>query len=584
MVGGLAELGDQLLALPDGPGLERNRLLVRAGELADSLAALAEEWGQASHMLAETRTTLIRMLASEAASLRESAERAIPQEKASLEARARAAEEEAEGLRTLAEAAGAGTRHEEARGARPGRIGPTSWPEDSEGRLPASARSSLMTLARVAAEEHARLSELEILQEDLRLFLGELRLFDETGLPPSARAGEGGGGDTGCLPTSCAVGGASPADLPLAHLRPDDPGAGAGVGELSVASLARLHGEVAARLPEAPALERREDEEGTVTREVRVGGGGSAFRGEGVDNSAPGTGVAATMVFVRDLEGGKIFSVEPLVGGRWMPLEGANIVEVAGEIRESLAGPGPGRDGRWFVTAWQKGRYRSEEPAPPAYLEPGRMEGGILGRVSLPLRGGWEVKVDGGGEGVRYDPEDWQVLDRRGVNGALGLGWRGVSRFAGMTVRGSHHAFPNSAGAGESRRDGRVGVEVEGGVEGRRILRLSAGGVWNESRLDAYDFRMVRAALLFSTPLGCGSVHGYGALTFQEYLNPGPPDARVAPSDQDSGSVLSLQYTRPLAGNRVLLIRAGWSRSETGFRDDFYQRFQVGAHLAFRGR
>jgi hypothetical protein len=88
---------------------------------------------------------------------------------------------------------------------------------------------------------------------------------------------------------------------------------------------------------------------------------------------------------------------------------------------------------------------------------------------------------------------------------------------------------------------------------------------------------------VLSAPWGRGSIQGYGAFAHQEYLNPGPEDARIAPSDQDSGAVLSLQYTRPLDAAHLLLVRSGWSRSQTGFRDDFYERFGISVHLAFRG-
>jgi len=112
---------------------------------------------------------------------------------------------------------------------------------------------------------------------------------------------------------------------------------------------------------------------------------------------------------------------------------------------------------------------------------------------------------------------------------------------------------------------------------------MSAGLAWNDSRLPAYDFRSARLAAVVATPWGTGTIQGYGALTHQTYLNPGPEDDRVAPSDQDRGSILALQFTRPLSGTRALMLRAEWSRAETGFRNDFYQRFGTSLQFTFRG-
>jgi hypothetical protein len=81
--------------------------------------------------------------------------------------------------------------------------------------------------------------------------------------------------------------------------------------------------------------------------------------------------------------------------------------------------------------------------------------------------------------------------------------------------------------------------------------------------------------------MGSGSIQAYGALARKEYLNPGPPDSRVAPSDQDTGSILALQWTSRLGQSQEFRVQVDWSRSETGFRNQFFQRFGVGVHFAF---
>ena len=59
-------------------------------------------------------------------------------------------------------------------------------------------------------------------------------------------------------------------------------------------------------------------------------------------------------------------------------------------------------------------------------------------------------------------------------------------------------------------------------------------------------------------------------------------EARVAPSDQDTGSLVVLQLTRPLASGNVVRLRGEWSRSETGFRNVFFQRLGFTALYSIR--
>jgi hypothetical protein len=278
-------------------------------------------------------------------------------------------------------------------------------------------------------------------------------------------------------------------------------------------------------------------------------------------------------------------TLEPSMGGRILRDEGALSTELSGQVRTSLeGGPGNGRGG-WRVSSWQKGRYLSRDLTLPGYLQPGRAEGGFIAQLAFPISERWEVVVDGGADGVRYEPEEWEVLDRQGVTGNVGMTWEGFSRSANISFSASHHAFPHPhLDSDPRRRDTRLGLQVGGALEGRWILRVSAGGSWNQSRAPAYDFRGGRAALALSAPVGEASLQAYASLAHQDYLNPGPEDARVAPSNHDSGSTLSLQYSRPLDVNRSLVFRGTWSRSETGFRNEFYERLGVSLHIAFRGR
>ena len=555
----LLEVARQIEALPPGPGPEKTRWLAEAQSISQGMTSLRENAEETAAMARETGNRILPFLEARLDSLRMVRAGATTGERPTLEEEIRELEEELAWLRG-------------------GERGPAAT------GLLQDERETLSYLARVAAREHQRLYRLRGLQEELRLYLGDLRLMDETSMPPSARSGGGGDQDPGCPPVSCGVTGASPADVPFSHVQPGEGAADLAGTTVSPTSLARLHQQMVARTAD-PGLSEPllAEDDRIVNREVGMVGEVTAFRDD--LDASPGAGpkVIATGVFSRPLGDRTGLVVEPFLAGRTLRNGSSFFIEMAAELRETLTGTA--LDGRWLwqVTAWQKGRYRSEALPPPGYLEPGRLEGGAMGHLTLPLNPGWSLHGEGGVDAVRYGPEEWQVLDRQGVSGALGAGWRGGTTSATLLGRASHHRFSTpSMEWGKSRQDTRIGGEASVSLERAFLLRLSVGGAWNQSGLEAYEFRSLRAALVLSAPWGKGSVQGYAALAHQDYLNPGPEDARVAPSDQDSGSIVSVQYTRPLKGSRLLKVRAGWSRSQTGFRDDFYERFGIGLGLYFR--
>ena len=559
----LVTVAEGILTLPPGPGAEKTRLLHEAQELADRIVSLEEDMVQARAMAGDTREILVEALKERAESLLRRARNASPAEGRALKAEARNLEMEAGALRTREAGEEASPPH------------------------PLHAASGVLAdLARIVKEEHERLEGLRTLQEELRLFLGTLRLFDETGMPPSARAGEGGGSGPGCPPSACPVGPSSPADLPLAHAQPGEPGGRDRGTAVTPTTLARLYETIRDRgnLRELEDLRVPEDG-GAVTRNADLGGGLMAFRGDDESSSALGPRASGSLVFSWSLGRGLSLAMEPSLGGRGLRAGGSNVAEVTMEVREALTGSVLGGRSRWQLLSWQEGRFLSEPLPSPGYLEPGRVEGGLTARLTVPMGSRWELEAEGGGDGVRYEPDDWAVLDRQGLSAALGAAWRGSSPSARLSLRGGHYRFPRSrVGWQENREDTRLSVQLDGSLEGRWVARASLSGTWNSSRLEAYDFRSGRAAFSLSVPWGRGSLQAYGSLAHQVYLNPGPEDARVAPSDHDSGSIVSLQYALPLDATRTLLVRGSWSRSETGFRNDFYERFGAGLQLSFRGQ
>jgi len=560
------DVAREILALADADERRRAELLGEAQGLADLLASLDDQVEEAVAAERETRRRLIRALEARAASLRQAAETADSTERPGPAARVRELEAELEALR--------------ARDTRVARAAPLD-----------TAAATLSALAEVVAEEQRRLSTIQMVQDELRLFLGSLRLFDETSMPPSGGGEAGGDPGAPCPPAACPISG-TPGDVPLAHVRPEGPAGGDAPSETTPASLARLRARITAYADPgaAPAdsgslVPDDRIPAGAVTRETVVGASVMGFRGDAGGLGGLGPKVGTSFSFTRLLGASLQLAVEPSLGARALRADVSTVAEVAGEVREALTKASPDGRPRWQVMSWQKGRFLSEALPAPGYLEPGRAEGGVGGRLMVPLHGPWGLELEGGADALRYEPDDWKVLDRHGLNAATGLAWRGESRSARLSLRGSHHDFPHPASTLDPRRkDTRLAVEVEGALEGRVVARLNGGVSWNRSRLDAYDYRSVRGAVVLSAPWGHRSVQAYLAHAHQVYLNPGTEDRRVAPSDQDSGSILAVQYSRPLSAGTSLLLRGEWSRSVTGFQNDFYQRFGLSAHVTFRGR
>jgi hypothetical protein len=555
----LVAVSHEVASLPGGSGRQQRELLRTAQDLADRIAFLDEEVAVAAPAVRDARDALVAALEVGIAADREAARAADGRDRYVLETRLRELEVE---VATL---------------------GGTGLSSEAADRV-ATGTAALVALAGIVAEEHARLMKRYALQGELRLFLGNLRLFDETGMPPANRSEGGGDPDPGCPVSTCPITGLSPADVPLAHVRPhDDTGRdGAGSTSLTLASLARLQDQLA-RLRGLPGPGLATEPE-VVTREAVVGTSVMGFRSAGERLVGLGPKVGASWLYSRSLAGDVRLTVEPSLGGRAVRADPITAAEVAGEVRETVAGAaGDGRF-RWQVMSWQKGRFLSDPLPLPGYLEPGRLEVGLASRVAIPLGGGWDFAASGGGDLVRYRREEWKVLDRHGANGTVGAAWQGVSGSGRIAVIGSYHTFPGPGLLWEPRReDVRWGLEADGSFEGSVVARISAGLAWNDSRLPAYDYRSARAAVVLSSPWGGGSVQGYCALAHQIYRNTGPEEARGAPSDQDTGSMVAVQFARPLTDSRTLGLRAEWSRSESGFRSVFYHRLGASVQATFRG-
>ncbi len=276
------------------------------------------------------------------------------------------------------------------------------------------------------------------------------------------------------------------------------------------------------------------------------------------------------------------FAVEPRAGLRFLAFENQTSSELIADLMASLDSGAGGRGLRWQVGVRGKIRDLIDPPELPVYLEPGRGEGWADASIAVPVGAGWAVEARGSAGFVHYSPAEWQVLDRNGARGALSVVHALGPGVARLTFTGGAEEYIDPLAFG--REDGRWGLRADWSTRETIFLQLEAGAAWNYSNVLGFDYRSQRAALLLSAPLGTASTQVYAGIAFKSYTDPGSPDARVAPSDRDTGSFVIAQATLPLGATTSVHIRGEWSRSETGFRDLYFQRLGFSALFSFRPR
>lgn len=275
-------------------------------------------------------------------------------------------------------------------------------------------------------------------------------------------------------------------------------------------------------------------------------------------------------------------TLQPRAGLRVFAFEEHASTELVADVATSLASNARGRL-RWQVYVQGRLRDLSDPPALPAYLEPGRAEGWAGAVVSAALGADWALEARGSAGLVRYTPDEWEVLDRNLALGSLSLAHAvgpGIARLT-FALGGDGYIAPLRPTDPE-RDDTRWGLRLDWGMRGAIVLQLETGFAWSRSNYEGFDYRSRRFGLTLSTSLGHGSAQLYAVYAAKTYTELGPPDARVAPSDRDTGSFVVLQTTHPLGESISVHVRGEWSRSETGFRDQYFQRLGLSALLSLR--
>jgi hypothetical protein len=318
----------------------------------------------------------------------------------------------------------------------------------------------------------------------------------------------------------------------------------------------------------------------TTRHEFSVGPEYVAFQSDEGNVSALAGKASGSLLWTDRLGENLAVAIEPRGGLRAFAFQYTTSEELAAEVTETLASTSAIQRVRWQLMAQQKGRLLSETPTLPAYLEPTRFETWINGRLAVRLAGRWELEGQGSGGLVRYGPAEWKVLNRNGAEGSLGLLHPLASGMLRVAAATGVYGFVDETAL--DRNDRRSELRADWTVSGALLMQVSAGVAWNSSSLPGFDFNSQRGALMLSLPMGSGSAQLYAAFARKSYENPGSADARVAPSDQDTGSLVVLQVTRPLASGNVIRLRGEWSRSETGFRNVFFQRLGFAALYSIR--
>ena len=318
-----------------------------------------------------------------------------------------------------------------------------------------------------------------------------------------------------------------------------------------------------------------------IRHDLTVGPELLLFKGDQSSEPSAAARGSATFLWTVRPGSGTALTLEPRAGLRVLSFTSRTSTEAVAELDATLQSVPSGRSFRWQVDASTKLRHLSDPPRVPAYLDPSRFQVWTGSTIAIPAVGALDVEARAGAGLVRYGPERWRDLDRNGLLGRLSLIHPlsiGLARL-GVAAATTDFVGPEAMG----RNDSRWALNVGWAAADPAFIQLEGGLAWNSSNIAAFDYSSVRGAFLLSAPLAGGSAQVYAAIAFKTYQNPGQPDDRVAPSDQDTGSFLIIQATRPLTGRTSLYLRAEWSRSETGFRNVFFQRIGLSALFNFRG-
>lgn len=299
------------------------------------------------------------------------------------------------------------------------------------------------------------------------------------------------------------------------------------------------------------------------------------FESRDVRHSTFGGRASAGLAWTTSAGSAAAIALEPRVGFRALGGAGTRITELVGDVRATLSATSART--RWWLSAEQRVRAVSDSVPAPVYLDPDRRETWGRGGIAIPVAGQWLLESTVGAGLVRYGPATWQQLDRTELLGTARLSHALGPGLVRVGVGAGNANFTGDPFA--ARDDGRWGVTAEWALRGPPFVQLEVGAAWNSSSIETFDYRALRAAVLFSTSLGRSSLQLYSALAAKSYRDTGDTLALV---DQETGSFVIAQATSPIARGTTLHLRAEWVRSESSIRSRLFQRLGASASVGYR--
>lgn len=270
------------------------------------------------------------------------------------------------------------------------------------------------------------------------------------------------------------------------------------------------------------------------------------------------------------------------------------------ELSGSLRGNYTQRFGRGtlVVAPTIDSRYIADRPPMPLYLPPGYNSGSILTNYSRGIAQGLAVFGRVTAEIKDYAAprvlQALDLLDRRSLTAAAGVGkvFYGAAETRDLTsvnLYGAYqrHSYPKQGGNGLPRTDNGLQANGELSLDRREthgfLVTLSASATRNRSSSRRVDYNSARIESTATVELGEDTqLELDGLWAVKRYIH--PQEALVPGEEADNAASLNAEITRFLGEGVRAGIGGGWTRAETNFSGDYYQRLSVSFSLTVNPR
>ena len=255
------------------------------------------------------------------------------------------------------------------------------------------------------------------------------------------------------------------------------------------------------------------------------------------------------------------------------------------------------RGGTLVVTPTIDTRLIADRPPMPLYLPPGYSSGSLDANYSKGVATGLTVFGRVAGEIKDYAaPRVLQVLDlldRRTLTAQAGVSklFFGAADTRDQTVLTffgayHHHSYPKQ-GLGLLRTDDGLQAGGELRLDRRESngfqVNLSANATRNRSNSRRVDYNAARIRAEATVELGDDTqLNLRGLWNVKRYIH--PQEALVPGEEADNATIVNAEITRFLGEGVRAGIGGGWTRAETNFSGDYYQRLSVSFSLTVNPR